>query len=390
MSADKWSARARAIDSFKVMDLLKRAAELDEQGFDVVHMEAGEPDFPVVAPVAEAARAVLDKGLIQYTPAGGIAPLRERIARFYAERYGVAIGPERVLVTPGASGALLLAFALLAEQDSHFMMADPGYPCNAQFLRLLEARAQRVPVDASSHFQLTADRIRAHWGAQTGGVLLASPANPTGTVVPPEEMARIAATVRELGGSLIVDEIYHGLTYGFDAQTALAVDEEVLVLNSFSKYFGMTGWRLGWLVGPAEAVAEMEKMAQNLFISPPTLSQYAALAAFEPEALAVFEQRRAEFQQRRDLLVSGLRELGFGIDEPPQGAFYVYADASHLTDDSFAWCWSLLEEDKIAATPGADFSRFAAERYVRFSYTTGLDRIELALERLAKRAAVTV
>jgi len=385
VSAEKWSGRAREIDSFKVMDLLKRARELDDLGFDVVHMEAGEPDFPVVAPVAAAARAVLDKGLVQYTPAGGIAALRERIARFYEERYGIQIGPERVLVTPGASGGLQLAFALLAEQGRQFMMADPGYPCNAQFLRLLEARAQRVRVDASSQFQLSAASVREHWNAQTAGVLLASPANPTGTVVPPAEMARIAASVRELGGSLIVDELYHGLTYGFDAETALAVDDEVLVLNSFSKYFGMTGWRLGWLVGPADAVAEMEKMAQNLFISPPTLSQYAALAAFEPESMAIFEQRRAEFGQRRDLLVAGLRELGFGIDTPPQGAFYVYADASQLTDDSFAWCWSLLEEDKIAATPGADFSRFDAERYVRFSYTTGLDRIELALERMARR-----
>jgi aspartate/methionine/tyrosine aminotransferase len=385
MSAEKWSARASAIDSFKVMDLLKRARELDDLGFDVIHMEAGEPDFGTAAPIAAAAHAAIEEGRIQYTPAGGIAPLRERIARYYAERYGIDLGPERVLVTPGASGGLLLAFALLAEQGRRFMMADPGYPCNAQFLRLLEARAQRVRVDASTNFQLTAELVREHWDEQTAGVLLASPANPTGAVVPPDEMAAISATVRELGGELIVDELYHGLTYGFDAETVLAVDDQALVLNSFSKYFGMTGWRLGWVVGPADAVAEMEKMAQNLFISPPTLSQRAALAAFEPESIEIFEQRRAEFGRRRDLLVSGLRELGFGIATPPQGAFYVYADASELTDDSFAWCWSLLEEDKIAATPGADFSRFDAERYVRFSYTTGMDRIELALERLARR-----
>ncbi|SEG80381.1 aminotransferase class I/II-fold pyridoxal phosphate-dependent enzyme [Marinobacterium lutimaris] len=387
MSAKNWSSRARAIDSFKVMDLLKRARELDDQGFDVVHMEAGEPDFSAAPLVKAAASKLIDAGSIQYTPAGGIAPLRQRIAQFYAERYGVHIGPERVLVTPGASGGLLLAFALLAEKDSSFMMADPGYPCNPQFLRLVEARAQRVRVDASTNFQLTAELVREHWQPDTAGVLLASPANPTGSVVPPDEMAKIAAVVRELGGELIVDELYHGLTYGFDAETALALDSDVIVMNSFSKYFGMTGWRLGWLVGPADAVAEMEKVAQNLFISPPTISQHAALACFEPESIELFEQRRVEFGKRRDLLVSGLRELGFGIARPPEGAFYVYADASHLTDNSFDWCWSLLEEDKVAATPGADFSRFDAERYVRFSYTTGLDRIELALERLAKRGA---
>lgn len=386
MTAEKWTARARAIDSFKVMDLLKRARELDDLGQDVVHMEAGEPDFETAPAIKRAAVEAIQTKAIQYTPAGGIAPLRERIARFYQERYGIELGPERVLVTPGASGGLLLAFSLLAEKGQRFMMADPGYPCNPQFLRLVEAGAQRVRVDASTNFQLTAELVRTHWAEDTAGVLLASPANPTGAVVPPEEMSRIAATVRELGGELIVDELYHGLTYGFDAQSALAEDNQVVVLNSFSKYFGMTGWRLGWLVAPADAIAEMEKIAQNLFISPPTLSQYAALAAFEPESIQLFESRRRAFQERRDLLVSGLRELGFVIDTPPQGAFYVYADASALTDNSFEWCWSLLEEDKVAATPGADFSRFDANKYVRFSYTTGLDRIELALERLARRA----
>lgn len=385
MHSKHWSARAREIDSFKVMDLLKRAKQLDAEGFDVVHMGAGEPDFRTAAPIAAAAHRAIDAGLTQYTPAGGVPELRERIAGYYQQRYGIELGPERVLVTAGASGGLLLAFALLAEQGSTFMMTDPGYPCNPQFLRLLEARAQTVAVDASSNYQLSAELIRQHWQPQTAGVLLASPANPTGAVVPMPQMREISTAVREQGGTLIVDELYHGLTYGFDAQTALSVDDEALVMNSFSKYFGMTGWRLGWLVAPADAVAEMEKMAQNLFISPPTVSQYAALAAFEPETTAILEARRAEFAKRRDLLVSGLRELGFGVPLLPEGAFYVYADASHLTDNSFDWCWSLLEEDKVAATPGADFGRHLAHRFVRFSYTTGLDRIELALERLAKR-----
>lgn len=380
-----WSARAREIDSFKVMDLLKRAAELDVEGKDVVHMEAGEPDFPTAPPIMQAARRAMDAGHTRYTPAGGIMPLREAIAKFYGTRYGVEISPRQVLVTAGASGALLLAFSLLAAPGSRFMLADPGYPCNRQFLRLLEARGQLVPVGPEVNYQLTAGLVEQHWRAQTAGVLLASPSNPTGSVIPVDELKAIADQTRQQKGALIVDEIYHGLTYGFDAETVLSVAPDALVLNSFSKYFGMTGWRLGWLVAPEEAVAEMEKIAQNLFISPATLSQHAALAAFEPETIDILEQRRSAFALRRDRLVAGLRELGFGIPRMPEGAFYVYADASHLTDDSFAWCWSLLEEDHVAVTPGADFGCNQPERYIRFSYTTGLDRIELALERLRQR-----
>jgi aspartate/methionine/tyrosine aminotransferase len=380
-----WTARAREIDSFKVMDLLKRAAELDAEGRDVVHMEAGEPDFPTAEPIMQAARRAMDAGHTRYTPAGGIMPLREAIADFYQRRYGVNISPRQVLVTAGASGALLLAFSLLAAPGSRFMLADPGYPCNRQFLRLLEARGQLVPVGPELNYQLNADLVAQHWADDTAGVLLASPSNPTGSVVPTDHLRAIADQVSQCGGSLIVDEIYHGLTYGFDADTVLGVAPDALVLNSFSKYFGMTGWRLGWLVAPEEAVAEMEKIAQNLFISPATLSQYAALAAFEPATIEILEQRRQAFALRRDRLVAGLRELGFGIPRMPEGAFYVYADASHLTDDSFAFCWSLLEEDHVAVTPGADFGHNRPEQYIRFSYTTGLDRIELALERLQQR-----
>ncbi|WP_010325139.1 pyridoxal phosphate-dependent aminotransferase [Marinobacterium stanieri] len=380
-----WTERAREIDSFKVMDLLKRAAELDSAGMDVVHMEAGEPDFPTAAPIVQAAHAALEAGQTRYTPAGGIMPLREAIAGFYQQRYGVDLAPEQVLVTAGASGALLLAFSLLAAPGSRFMLADPGYPCNRQFLRLLESRGQLVPVGPETNYQLTPELIEEHWQPDTAGVLLASPSNPTGSVVPSEQLAAIAETVARLEGRLIVDEIYHGLTYGFDAETVLSVAPDAIVLNSFSKYFGMTGWRLGWLVAQPDEVAEMEKIAQNLFISPATLSQHAALAAFEPDTLALLEQRREAFALRRDRLVEGLRELGFGIPLMPEGAFYVYADASHLTDDSFAFCWSLLEDDLLAVTPGEDFGCNHPERFIRFAYTTGMDRIELALERLRAR-----
>ena len=380
-----WSDRVAEIESFKVMDLLKRAKELEALGHDVVHMCAGEPDFATPEPVAEAGIAAIRAGHTQYTPAAGIPPLREAIAGFYQQRYGLDIPAERVIVTAGASGALLMVFATLANPGQRFMMADPGYPCNPRFLRLLEARGQLVPAEASDNYQLTPELIEQNWDAQTAGVLLASPANPTGSVVHREQLELISQTVRARAGHLVVDELYHGLTYGFDATSVLEVDQDAFVLNSFSKYFGMTGWRLGWTVVPESAVNEIERLAQNLFISPPTISQYAALEAFSPETTTILEQRRAAFQERRDLLVSGLRELGFGIPLTPEGAFYVYADASHLTDNTFDFCWELLEQDKVAVTPGIDFGDHRANQFIRFSYTTGITQIEKALSRLRKR-----
>ncbi len=379
------SDRAASVESFKVMDLLKRARELESQGFDVVHLEVGEPDFKTIEPIAEAAVGAIQAGLTQYTPAAGIPELRQRIAQFYQERYGVAVSAEQVLVTPGASGALLLAFASLVDSGQQVMMSDPSYPCNRQFLHFLQASAQLVPTGPEQGFQLTASLIEEHWKSNTVGVLLASPSNPTGTMVSEDEMSAIAKKVAQLGGQLIVDELYHGLTYGVRSMTALNADPNCFVINSFSKYFGMTGWRLGWLVAPVDAVKVMERMAQNLFISPSAIAQYAALAAFEPESIAIFEQRREAFQERRDYLIKGLQALGFGVPAHPEGAFYVYADASAFTDDSFAFCWSLLEENHIAVTPGADFGQANAARYVRFSYTTSLEQIEKALNRLAQR-----
>lgn len=379
-----WTARAREIDSFKVMDLLKRAAELDAEGKDVVHMEAGEPDFPTAEPIMQAARRAMDAGHTRYTPAGGIMPLREAIAGFYQRRYGVEISPHQVLVTAGASGALLLAFSLLAAPGSRFMLADPGYPCNRQFLRLLEARGQLVPVGPELNYQLNADLVAQHWADDTAGVLLASPSNPTGSVVPTDHLRAIADQVRQCGGSLIVDEIYHGLTYGFDADTVLGVAPDALVLNSFSKYFGMTGWRLGWLVAPPRAVPELEKLAQNLYISAPTMAQHAALACFEPATLEILEARRAEFARRRDFLLPALRELGFGIAVEPEGAFYLYADISTFGGDAFSFCQHMLETQFVAITPGLDFGRHQAGQHVRFAYTQDIAQLQRAVERIAR------
>lgn len=379
------SQRVAEIESFKVMDLLKRAKQLDAEGFDVIHMEAGEPDFATAAPIAEAAKAAIDNGLTQYTPAAGIPELRAAISQWYKTKYNLEISPERIIVTTGASSALLMVFSLLADAGQSFMMADPGYPCNRQFLQFLDAKSQLVAVNAEQNFQLNAQLIRENWCPETAGALLASPANPTGAVVHKDELRAISNQIKQLGGHLVVDELYHGLTYGDDAPSVLEVDPDAFVINSFSKYFGMTGWRLGWLVAPEAAAPELEKLAQNLMISPHTVSQYAALAAFKPESLAIFEERKAQFKLRRDLLVSGLRELEFDLPISPEGAFYVYAGAQHLTDNTYDYCWSMLEEDHIATTPGLDFGRHRCNEFIRFSYTTGYDRIELMLDRLQKR-----
>lgn len=384
----KPSARVAGIESFKVMDLLKRAKALEAQGKDVIHMEVGEPDFSTAEPIAAAAQQAISAGLTQYTPAAGIPELRQAISDWYSQRYGLQISPERILVTTGASSALLMVFALLTDAGQKIMLADPGYPCNNQILRCLNAEPQQVPVNAEQNFQLTPELIAEHWQADTQGVLLASPANPTGAVVSQAQLQAIAAQVRQQQGHLIVDELYHGLDYDQPAETVLSVDNDAFVINSFSKYFGMTGWRLGWIVAPEAAVFELEKLAQNLMISPHTVSQYAALAAFQPDTLAILEQRKQAFRQRRDLLVDGLRGLGFDLPLMPAGAFYIYADASAMTDNTAEFCWQLLEEELIATTPGLDFGEYRNQAFVRFSYTTTAERIEMALERLRKRFAL--
>lgn len=379
-----YSARSRAIEPFHVMALLARANELQAAGHDVIHLEIGEPDFSTAEPIVRAGQAALAAGHTRYTAARGLPALREALAGFYARRYGVDIDPGRILITPGGSGALLLAAALLVDPGRHWLLADPGYPCNRHFLRLVEGGAQLVPVGPESAYQLTPELIERHWDRDSVGALLASPANPTGSVLSRDELAGLSAALHARGGHLLVDEIYHGLTYGLDAPSVLEVDDEAFVLNSFSKYFGMTGWRLGWLVAPEKAVPELEKLAQNLYISAPTIAQHAALACFEAETLAILEERRAEFARRRDYLLPALRELGFAIAVEPQGAFYLYADVSAFGGDSWALCQHLLETEHVAITPGLDFGRHLASRHVRFAYTQSLPRLEQAIERIAR------
>ncbi|MDB4528816.1 pyridoxal phosphate-dependent aminotransferase [Pseudomonadales bacterium] len=371
------------IEPFRVVEMLTRAGELQAAGVDVVHMEAGEPDFPTLPQVVAAAKAALDAGHTSYSPAAGIPQLREALSRWYRQQHNLEVPAERIMITPGGSGALLLMSALLVNPGQGILMTDPGYPCNRHFLRLVEGRAQLVPVSPAQRFQLTAPIAEQYWRDNTVGVMVASPSNPTGTALTTDEMQALLALCQARGGYLIVDEIYQDLVFGDAAASVLSMTDQAFVLNSFSKYFGMTGWRLGWMVAPEQAIPALEKLAQNLFISMSTPTQYAALAAFEPEALAVLEQRKKEYAQRRSYLLKELRAIGFGIEAEPVGAFYIYANIRGLTQlDSKDFCLQLLEEHGIAITPGADFGSHLASEHVRFAFTTSLEKLQEAVWRL--------
>jgi aspartate/methionine/tyrosine aminotransferase len=370
------------IQPFHVMALLARARELEAQGRSIIHMEIGEPDFPSPQPVIAAGIRALQQGNIHYTPALGLPQLREAIAAFYLKRYGLRISPARIIVTPGASGALLLALGILINPGEKVLMSDPGYPCNRHFVRLIESLPIGIGTDSATGYQLTSELIAKHWDAKTAAVMIASPANPTGTLVGQENLRAIVEKVHALGGKLIADEIYHGLVYQGEAATALSVSDEVFVINSFSKYFGMTGWRLGWLVAPETYVREADKLAQNIFLAASTPAQYAALAAFQPETIAILEQRRVEFQRRRDYLLPAVRNLGFDVPINPQGAFYLYADCSRFTKNSEAFSREVLEHAGVAITPGVDFGNHEAKRHVRFAYTTSLENLKEGVRRL--------
>lgn len=372
------------IGPFHVMELLGKARQLEAQGRSIVHMEIGEPDFTTPEPIIAAAQAALSEGKTHYTPALGLPALREAIAGFYATHHGVEIAPGRIVITPGASGALLLALGVMLNPGDEVLMADPGYPCNRHFARFVEGAVRAVPVGPQQRYQMDAVSIEQHWGERTVAALLATPSNPTGTVIEQAEMKAIQAAVARRGGNLLVDEIYHGLIYEGNAPTALSVSDDIFLINSFSKYFCMTGWRLGWLVVPEAYLREVEKLAQNLFIAAPTLAQYAALAAFKPETLAILEQRRLAFRERRDFLLTALRGLGFDIPVTPQGAFYLYADCSRFSNDSQQLAMDILEKAGVAVTPGLDFGYYRPERHLRFAYTTSMAQLEEGVRRLEK------
>lgn len=375
-----FAQRLSQIEPFHVMDILARARAMEAQGRSIVHMEIGEPDFPTVEGIVRAGIEALKAGHTHYTPALGLPELRTAIAASYPPLARPDSG--RVVVTPGASGALQLIFATLVDPGDQVLMADPGYPCNRHFARLFEGEPVSVPVDATTAYQLNADLIRRHWTKRTVAVLLASPSNPTGTIVSNAEMAEIVRTVEGLGGVLIVDEIYHGLVYGDDTTTALAHSPDVFVVNSFSKYYGMTGWRLGWLVAPSIYIPALDKLAQNIFLAPSTPAQHAALAAFNPDVQRELQRRRDIFRERRDYLLPALRDLGFTIPAVPQGAFYLYADCSRFADDSQALAIDLLERAGVAIAPGRDFGRHRAAQHVRFSYANTRENLRAGIARL--------
>lgn len=374
--------RMAEIEPFHVMEIAGRAAALEAAGRRIIHLEIGQPDFAAPQPVIDAAVAALATEPMGYTPALGIEPLRRAIAGFYRDRYRVDVAPERIMVTAGASGAFVIALGALVDPGDEVLMPDPCYPCNRHFVRLFEGVARTIPVGAAQNYQLAVGDLERHWGGRSRGVLVASPSNPTGTTVPRAELAAMIAWVRDRGGWMMVDEIYNGLTYGAREQSALALSDEIFVVNSFSKYFGMTGWRLGWLVAPERYVASMERLAQNAFICVSAPAQYAALAAFRPETLAILEHRREEFRRRRDYLVPALRDLGFDVPVMPDGAFYVYADCRRFTADSHAFALAALEHAGVAITPGLDFGTNRPERYVRFAYTRAMPELEEGVERL--------
>ena len=380
----KLARRVQQISPFYVMDILARAKGLERQGKDVIHMEIGEPDFPTPPLVVEAAARFIRKADVKYTPASGLPELREAIAEHYLRKYGISVSPNRVLLTPGASGALLLAFSLLLDVGDKVALADPGYPCYQNVIRLLGGLPCPIAVDQLTGFQLTPELLASHWGARMSGVVIASPANPTGSVAGAEALAKLVKFVDTRGGFVISDEIYHGLEYGQRAPSVLEFASQAFVIGGFSKYFGMTGWRLGWLIVTADCAEAAESLAQNLFIAAPTISQVAALAALSDDNRAELERRRAAFMARRDLLCDRLEALGFAARARPAGAFYVYVDCSAFTDDSHRFALGLLSEAHVATTPGVDFGRHAAERFLRFSYTVAEDKINEGLDRVNK------
>jgi aspartate/methionine/tyrosine aminotransferase len=379
--------RVAEIDAFQVMDVLSRAQALEAQGRRVIHMEIGEPDFTAPGPVVEAGVRALRDGRTAYTPTLGLPALREAIAAWTARQFGQALQASRIAVTPGASGGLQLALALYVNPGDEVLVPDPGYPGYRHFVRAFEGVARALPVTPRTAFQPTLDMVRAAWGPRTRGLLLGSPSNPTGTLVASAELERIARFVAERGGVLIADEIYQGLVYGAPPASALGLPGEVVLVNSFSKYFCMTGWRLGWVVLPAARVRDFEKLAQHFYICAPSAAQHAALAAFEPATLEVLEQRRREFERRRDYLVPALERAGLAVPARPSGAFYAYADCVAFGGDAKRFALDMLEQAGVAATPGVDFGANGTQHCLRFAYTRGLADLEEAAARIAAYCA---
>jgi aspartate/methionine/tyrosine aminotransferase len=387
------SARAGRIEPFYVMEVAKAASQLAREvaatDRPMIFLNIGEPDFTAPPLVQEAAAHAVRTGRTQYTHATGMESLRERISQWYRHRFAVSVPASRIVVTAGASGALQLACLALIEAGDEILMPDPSYPCNRHFVSAAEGQAVLVPTTAAERYQLSAAKVAAHWNARTRGVLLASPSNPTGTSIHPDELRRIHALVSDRGGITILDEIYLGLSYEETyGHTGLALDDQVISINSFSKYFNMTGWRLGWMVVPQSLVPVVERLAQNLFICPSAVAQHAALACFEEESLAEYERRRAQFKARRDWFIPQLDAIGLKVPVVPDGAFYAWADCSRACErlgvaDSWEFAFELMRKAHVAVTPGRDFGSAETHKYVRFSTASSMAQLHESADRLA-------
>ena len=382
----KISQRAQAITPFLAMEFGKRAADLEAAGHRVIRLNLGEPDFGAPPAVRAELQRIAPHTAMPYTGALGLPALREAIAGFYQSAHGVHIAPDRIVVTAGASAALLLLTAALVDPGDEVLVGDPSYPCNRQFLSGFGADVRLVPTDAASRFQLDLAAVQRHWSERTQGLMIATPSNPTGTSVPPQELAAICHWARDHGAWRIVDEIYLNLSDaqadGTAAPTILALDDGACVINSFSKYFGMTGWRLGWAVVPQPLVPAMERLAQNYYICASTPAQIAALQCFTPESIAVCEARKREFAERRALVLQGLADIGLNVPVPPDGAFYVYIDVSPTGLDAMQFCERALQEAHVALTPGHDFGHCSAASHVRLSYAASKEDLTEGLRRL--------
>lgn len=372
--------RIDQIEPFRVMQLLERAKELEAEGRKIIHMEIGEPDFSTPASVIEAAQRHLATGDNFYTPSTGAPELQQALANWYKAEYGVDVSPERILITPGTSGAFSLIYSVLLEVGESVLLSDPGYPCQRNFIRLAGATPINIPVGPDSRYHLSAELIHTCWREETRAAVLINPSNPTGTLIDGAGIKAIAKACRDHGGHLISDEIYHGLTYGAKAHSALEFDPHAIIVNGFSKRWAMTGWRIGWVIVPDELIDACRRVMQNIFIAAPTLSQYAAIAALSADGDV--EVMRLAYDQRRSYLLQALPELGFDIVIEPQGAFYIYANVEKLTSDSRQFCWNMLEKIGVAITPGEDFGAYRADQHVRFSYATGLDDIREGVSRM--------
>jgi len=386
MSTMKPASRINHITPFYVMDLLAKAKELEAQGRNIIHLEIGEPDFSTSITITNACVESLKKGLTHYTPSLGLPELRGSIAQFYKKTYKIDINENHIAITPGASGALQLVLGALLNVGDEVLMADPGYPCNRNFVKMLGGVDVNIPVNESSNYQLTTQHIEKHINANTRAVLIASPSNPTGTLISDQELDAIHTLCERRNLFLIVDEIYMGLTYSGQEHSATRYtnvdNHHVFVINSFSKYFGMTGMRVGWLIAPSVMMDAIDRQAQNFFLAASTTAQYGALAALSTESEKEIKRRRDVFRQRRDYLLPELREMGFIISTEPNGAFYLYADCSKFTTDSFQFCFDVLEHTGVAVTPGKDFGANKPEQFVRFAYTRDISVLKTAVERL--------